>query len=110
MSDLQGFWYGVVQSGPAGVTVTAEQDHLLLAIPNPVASSGTVMITLASRRHTILRLHDMLGREVARLLDGLHGPGTERIVYDVGHLPAGRYTLVLSGIGTPVHADLMIVR
>ena len=111
LSDLQGFWYGVAQGvGPAGVVVTTMSDHPVQVLPNPLASTGTVMLTLTSRCHTTLRIIDMLGREVARLLDGPHGPGTERIVCDVGQLPAGRYTLVLSGTGIPVHADLMIVR
>jgi hypothetical protein len=61
--------------------------------PNPFASATTFDVTLDTPQHTLLTVHDALGREVARVLDGMVSAGTHSMQFNARALglPAGSY-------------------
>ncbi len=63
--------------------------------PNP--SRGTAIVSFALPEPTEARLVvlDVLGREVARLVDGFTGPGRHRLPFDGAGLPGGAYLVRL---------------
>ena len=61
------------------------------AYPNPFASTATVRVTLPEAAHVRVTVYDVLGREVATLLDGALDAGTHAAVLESGTLPSGTY-------------------
>ncbi|MEE9289169.1 MAG: hypothetical protein V3U69_06245 [Bacteroidota bacterium] len=71
--------------------------------PNPFNSSTTIRYDLSARSHVVLGIHDILGREVAMLVDEQKQGGafvvswnagrvaSQRVVYE----PTGRPTVLL---------------
>ncbi|HLT46515.1 MAG TPA: T9SS type A sorting domain-containing protein, partial [Rubricoccaceae bacterium] len=68
---------------PAGVAVVSG--------PNPFRSSTTIMFALAEATHVRLAVYDMLGREIAVLVDEEREAGTHSAVFEAGALPSGTY-------------------
>jgi 5'-nucleotidase len=59
--------------------------------PNPVRNATTIVFDLPERCHVSLVLHDLQGREVARLEDGIRDAGRNSIPYDASSLAPGLY-------------------
>lgn len=57
---------------------------------------------------TTLSVYDLLGREVARLVDERKDPGYYRVAWDAGHMSSGVYLYRLT-VGTFVQSREMIV-
>jgi hypothetical protein len=79
----------------------ADAERALAALtnyPNPFASATTLELSVATPGRAVLTVHDALGREVARLLDGALSAGFHRVAFDAHALglPAGMYVARLS--------------
>jgi hypothetical protein len=61
--------------------------------PNPFNPSTTIRfeIPMGMSGRTTLRVFNVLGREIATLVDGTLQAGTHRVVFDAERLPAGVY-------------------
>jgi protocatechuate 3,4-dioxygenase beta subunit len=59
--------------------------------PNPFNPSTTIRYTLAGAGHVELTVHDVLGRTVATLIDGMGDAGTHETVFDGSALASGFY-------------------
>jgi ELWxxDGT repeat protein len=70
---------------------TLEQNH-----PNPFSSVTTLGYTLHDASHVRLTITDMLGREVAVLVDQQVMEGNHTAVFNAGTLPNGSYLLRLT--------------
>jgi hypothetical protein len=64
---------------------------LLEAFPNPFTSETTIRFTAPQTMDVSVRIYDLLGREVARLLDGVVPVGTQSLRFAAGRLPGGMY-------------------
>lgn len=74
---------------------------LLAAYPNPFNPSTVVRFTLDAGRQTALKVYDILGREVAVLVDGGMPAGTHSVAFDATGLASGVYLVRLTTqIGT----------
>jgi len=76
--------------------------------PNPFNPSTTIRFSLPQRSHVTLRVLDVLGREVATLVDGELNPGQHSVVFDAKNLPSGVYFYRLTA-GPFVQQQKMIV-
>ncbi len=65
-------------------------------IPNPFNPTTTIEFETAFESHVRLTVHDELGREVQRPVDGLMLAGRGRVVIDATRLPSGVYTYRLT--------------
>ncbi len=64
---------------------------LLAAYPNPFNPQTTISFTMPESAEVHLAVYDMLGREVAMLVNGVLEAGTHQARFDAGHLPGGGY-------------------
>lgn len=79
-----------------GVPVSAEEapttaTTLAPSYPNPFSSRTTLSYTLARRTAVRLSVFDMLGREVATVVDQVQAAGPHTAVFDAAGLPGGVY-------------------
>jgi hypothetical protein len=85
--DLEyGITLGVEDAATMPEAFRLEQNY-----PNPFNPVTTISYTLPVREHVSLRVFDVLGREVATLIDGVDGPGERSVRFDAGRLPSGVY-------------------
>jgi hypothetical protein len=59
--------------------------------PNPFNPFTTIHYQIPSRAHVTLTVFDLLGREVATLVDGMEEPGEKRATFDGSALASGVY-------------------
>ncbi|MCH7675355.1 T9SS type A sorting domain-containing protein [candidate division KSB1 bacterium] len=90
-----GFW------AQAGVVVTSVEEieqntlpetfRLEQNYPNPFNPTTTIQFALPGRSHVSLKLFDLLGREVATLVDEEMAAGEYKLQFEAAHLPSGVY-------------------
>jgi len=59
--------------------------------PNPFNPTTTIRFSIPHRAHVTRKVFDVLGREVATLVDGELNPGEHSVVFDAKDLPSGMY-------------------
>lgn len=65
--------------------------------PNPFNPTTTIRYTVPLTQHVSLRVYDLLGRDVARLVDGVMTPGEFEAIFDGSGLSSGIYLYRLQG-------------
>ncbi|MFT5141854.1 MAG: putative repeat protein (TIGR01451 family) [Rhodothermales bacterium] len=65
--------------------------------PNPFNPQTTVRFETPESGRVRLSVHDVLGREIAVLVDGVIGAGSHDATFDAADLPSGTYMARLSG-------------
>jgi hypothetical protein len=76
-------------------------DALLLSrpFPNPFTDAVTLRFSVPERMPVRLAVYDVLGREVAVLVDGEQEAGEQAVTLDGAALPSGLYLLVFEAAG-----------
>jgi len=64
--------------------------------PNPFNPSTTITFSLPHSASASVRVYDILGREVATLLNGYTTSGTHEVQFNAANLPSGVYTYRLT--------------
>lgn len=82
----------------------------LAAAPNPFNPLTRLSFTLTRPGPVRLAIFDLLGREVARLMDGDFAAGTQQITFDARALASGLYLARLEAEGRTAVAKLALVR
>ncbi len=59
--------------------------------PNPFNPTTTISYQLSALSHVTLKVYDVLGREVAQLVNGVKPAGTYKVDFDAGNLASGIY-------------------
>ncbi len=75
------------------VSSTPDRFFLFQNYPNPFNPSTTLRFSVPNPCRVILKIFDVQGREVARLLDVEHSAGEGSVEFDAGDLPGGVYIL-----------------
>ena len=81
-----------IQELPSTATLT-------LNYPNPFTYSTTIEYVLLASGHVHLSVYDVLGREVATLVDGVQHAGKHAAVFDGASLTSGTYLYRLEASG-----------
>lgn len=95
---------------PAGVSSETPAGGSFSVWPNPFQTQTKIQYQLASSLNVSFSVHDLLGREIETIQEGMQSVGEHEIVFDGSNLPAGvyRYELV---VGSQRHqGDLVIIR
>jgi phosphatidylserine/phosphatidylglycerophosphate/cardiolipin synthase-like enzyme len=87
------------------LTTRLEQNY-----PNPFNPSTTITIALAEKAHVLLRVYDLLGREVAMLYDGPLSAGTASFRFDARGLASGAYLVRMQAGGVTATRRILLVR
>ena len=80
----------------AGAPTSTASFDLRANTPNPFTTSTTFRFRMASAADVTLTVYDLLGREVATVLDRNLGPGRHEVPWTAGDLPGGVYLYRLS--------------
>jgi hypothetical protein len=83
---------------------------LLQNYPNPFNPTTTIEFQLNQAQHVQLMVHDVQGREVARLADGVQPAGTYSLQFDAGHFASGMYFYQLKGENTTVTKTMLLLK
>ncbi|WP_412070059.1 T9SS type A sorting domain-containing protein [Rubrivirga sp. IMCC43871] len=111
-----GYQITLVQAGDvlsAAVAVGGDPDGRLSLgslLPNPSADEATVTVSLASAGRATLVVYDVLGREVARVLDRDVVAGDHVVRVDVSAFDAGTYLARLTANGAMAVRPFTVVR
>ncbi|WP_412061772.1 chondroitinase-B domain-containing protein [Rubrivirga sp. IMCC45206] len=99
--------------GPSYAVATADEDRperrasrLAPNVPNPFATTTELAFALGRAGPAVVRLFDISGREVQRVLDGTFPAGMTEFTLDGTALPTGTYLVVLEAEG---RADYRLV-
>jgi hypothetical protein len=87
--------------GTLGVTPPSPEGELSLfpGYPNPLKTEGVIPFHLPSRSAATLTLHDMLGRELRTITDGMMEAGLHTVAVNLSGLRSGTYIVRLTAGG-----------
>lgn len=78
--------------------------------PNPFNPVTTIRYTLPEAGRVVVTIYNMVGQEVARLVDGVQDAGEKIVHFDAGDLPSGVYTCRVSAGTFTGTQKMMLVR
>jgi len=85
--------------------VALEQNY-----PNPFNPATTIRFALPRAGRVSLRVFDMLGREIATLVDGFQGSGTHAVSFDASAFSSGLYLYSLETIDNRITRTMTLVK
>ena len=74
--------------------------------PNPFNPTTTIAYTIQEPNHVRLTVYDLLGREVAVLVDEMQLTGLHQTQFDAATLPSGMYVYRLESADSPMQKPL----
>ncbi|HEV8538637.1 MAG TPA: glycosyl hydrolase family 18 protein [Bacteroidota bacterium] len=81
----------VPEEGLSAGGVLPESYNLDQNFPNPFNPSTTIRFDLPSPEHVSLKLYNLIGEEVATLIDEVRSAGSHSVVWNAGGMPSGQY-------------------
>ncbi len=87
---------------------TPTQFSLMQNYPNPFNPTTEISYQLSESSFVTLKVYDILGREVAALVNGHQSPGIHNVTFDASRLPTGVYFYRLDA-GTHVATRKMLM-
>jgi hypothetical protein len=81
---------------PSKTVDMALPENTIRSYPNPFRESNTIAFSLKKAGYTSLIVYDMLGKQVAVIVNSHLPAGEHKRQFTPGHLPAGTYTLQLA--------------
>jgi hypothetical protein len=97
--------------GPRTAPVShAPAAAVIRAFPNPFNSSTHLEFTLPSTQRVSLRLYDVLGREVAVMMNEIQTAGRHHLTFDASGLPSGVYLCRLEAGGMAQTRKIVLLK
>jgi hypothetical protein len=95
-----------------GVAATTAPSQFALSqnYPNPFNPATTIAYEVPSAAHVTLIVYDMLGRQVAVLVNEMKQPGSYSAVFDASALANGMYIARLTSGGARLHIKMLHVK
>ncbi len=111
--SFQGLVWAVTDVSPweaTGTTVTNAPTDAVGVYPNPFAGSAQIAFALDATADVRLAVYDVLGREVAVLVDAELDAGSHSAAFDAAGLPTGTYLYRLRVGGAVQTGQLSLVK
>jgi beta-glucanase (GH16 family) len=105
--------HGLRIEGPTtgvGELLQSPEEEVLTVYPNPFNGEAVCRYQIHEEGWTTLRVYDLLGREVATLVDGEQMPGVYDAPFASRELSSGLYVLALRTAGHTVVNTAMLLR
>ncbi|MGH2567240.1 MAG: T9SS type A sorting domain-containing protein [Bacteroidota bacterium] len=101
-----------------GLGVSVERDPAIIPTgyelsqnyPNPFNPSTTIRFMIAQNGFTTLKVYDMMGREVATLVEKELTAGAYKATFDAKNLTSGTYIYVLSSSGQRLANKMLLIK
>lgn len=101
----------------SGVQVSTEDENELPTtasldqnFPNPFNPTTNIQFTLPSASQVRLNVYDILGRQVATLVNGVRAAGEHQVSFDASGLSSGIYIYILEGNGFSLSRKLTLIK
>ncbi|MEP7234780.1 MAG: T9SS type A sorting domain-containing protein, partial [Ignavibacteriota bacterium] len=78
--------------------------------PNPVSSETKFSYTLNARTPVSLSVFDVLGREIAQVVNTTQDAGTYNVNFDASKLSSGSYTYILNAGGKSINSTMTVAK
>lgn len=78
--------------------------------PNPFNPSTTIKYSVPERADVVLRVYDVMGVEVARLVNDTKDAGTYEVRFDASGLPSGMYLYELRAGSVVLNKKMLLVK
>ncbi len=101
---------GVPYTATGIETETPQEFVLLHNYPNPFNPSTALTYQLAQPEHVTLAVYDVLGKQIALLINGVQQPGSHNVTWNAGDLPSGVYFVRLVSESQQSTIKMMLVR
>ncbi len=85
-------------------------NYLSQSYPNPFNPTTMIFYTLKERDYVTLVVFDVLGKEVARLVDGIQTEGEHSVNFDGSNLPSGMYIYQLKGSNFNINKKMLLLK
>ncbi|MGE5435804.1 MAG: T9SS type A sorting domain-containing protein [Syntrophothermus sp.] len=97
---------------PTGVNdnITVNNFELQQNYPNPFNPSTLIKFSIAERSNVTLKVFDMLGREVATLLNGVQEAGSHQVTFDASKLSTGMYIYTINAGNFSESKKMMLLK
>ena len=90
-------------------TTPPQEYRLFQNYPNPFNPTTKIQFTIVNRQLTIVNVYDLVGREVATLVNEVKEPGTYTVQFDGSGLSSGVYFCVMTGdFPSPVRSMVLL--
>jgi hypothetical protein len=78
--------------------------------PNPFNPVTTIEFALPSSGFYSLKVYDILGQEIVKLIDGEMEPGYHKVSFDGSKLPSGMYIYILAGNSLSIIKKMILIK
>lgn len=92
------------------VSISSIKEYSLSCFPNPFNPTTKISYTLKEKDHVTLVVFDILGKEVARLVDGIQTEGEHSVNFDGSSLPSGMYIYQLQGTNFNISKKMLLLK
>jgi hypothetical protein len=103
-------WTGPIPTAVTSAPTAPTQFALLQNSPNPFNPSTRITFTLPHEARVSLKAYNMLGAEVATILEGLVPAGERVVEFNASHLPSGVYLYKLQTEGYMETRKMTLIR
>ena len=90
-----GFWYQTVDLITSVEQITDDglpkEFRLEQNYPNPFNPTTTIQFSVPKASNVTIKIYDVIGRQVATLIDDEYQPGQYKVVFEAGQLATGLY-------------------
>lgn len=101
---------GVITKVPLEGSRIPTTHHLDQNYPNPFNAQTTISFFLPRSSHTVLKVRDLLGREISTLLNGERESGEHRITFSGEQIPSGVYFYTLEANEFVITKKMLLLR
>ncbi len=96
--------------GVEEVTVIPVKYDLQQNYPNPFNPSTVIKYQVPANGMVVLKVYDVLGKEVATLVNAVRAAGTYECTFNASHLPSGLYVYSLKAGGNTLTKKMMLLK